>query len=626
MSKIDAVRRAEVFSQLSEIDDNELTKLQDNCTEEQYVEKDYDDEQYVENTSVTDAIGDSIQNCQESYIEHSGNMLSEGSTVLKNVEYEKSMSVVERAEGEIDIELRALLLELKNLYHIQDGEIVDAEGELILLDDELIERAEEKYIGEISGGAGTTYQAAVERGLSATAKRQLLEDRKTEANAARSELQYMIQSKTDRTESADAVTYTYERIDRAEEFYGMTGEDDFKSKADETVDAHILWLQDLAASITAESDELTSEMDDLEAQKEELLTEQAQALDDNDLSAAKKYEALIGLVDEQIAAKEEELSDIISDSDSTAAEKAQAANAAGGSSSLNNINNIKNDALKDIADGNTDGLGSAVDALSALGAGDALQDIKDALENSDSASSSLLDAVDKAIADSQESGMNGDGSGADGDGSGADGDGSGADGDGSGAGGDGNGSGTGALSEDELLALLESLFGDSFNNLGGDIKAAVTAALDRLGEDGYQVCADMSKTFLNQCLAENNPYVYQKLKGESAEHIPLKQVGICSRYRYVYNDTERVVTLTKKASVYTFVAYSDEVTLPDGSSEKLTGTVKVQGIPYTTEEDAMKYFDCQSEYIEATDYGVALNAKMEEYAEELISAVQEGVQ
>lgn len=624
-------------------------------------DKDLDDDiQYVENVNVTDAIGTSLQSCWESYIEHSGKMLEPGETVLKNAEYEKSMQVVGMSTEGWNAQMETLLLQLQDIYHIQDDIVADAERELALLDGELLGTAENKYLQILSQGAGGAYQAAVANGVSQAAKNQVLDDRKSVANGAKSEFQYLILAKTERMPAADAVEYLYQRIDQAETFYDQAASDDFRIKAGETIDDHILWLQNQARSISSEEEELQSELQKLESRKEELLEGQADALDNNNLSTARKYEALIALVDEEIGVLEQELNAILTSSSSSAAEKAQAANQAGDSTALNNINQMKNSALSMIASGDiseNDSLGNLIDGLASLGAESALKEIRDKV--ADSGNSQLLKDIDRAIEDSKESslhdlyggggttdtgaagsGTDGTGSGSDGTGSGIDGTGSGSDEtgsgtdgtgsgtDGTGSGIDGMGSGTGGagsgLREGDIQAAIEAVFGDTFDNLDDVDKATVTAALNRVGQSGSRQAANLAQTFLNQCVNDGNAYVYQKLKRESAEYIPLRVIGLCCGYRYVYSDSKKEVTLTKKSNVYHFTVYSDQMALQDGSQEKLTASVKVQSIPYLAEEDAIACFQCQAEYIDNTDYGVALSAQMQKRAQELVDALQEG--
>ncbi|MDE5587906.1 MAG: hypothetical protein K2J60_02030 [Acetatifactor sp.] len=632
MSRIDARRRAEIFYQLSEIDNNQLTNLQNSCSGRGYNAESYDDKQFVENTNVTDAIGTSLQSCQESYIEHSGNMLAQGETVLKNAEYEKSMQVVNLSTGGWSSRIEARLQELQDLYHIQDDVVADAERELTLLDGELLEAAENKYLQILSQGAGGAYKAAVANGVSQAAKNQVLDDRKSVANGAKSEFQYLILAKTKRMSAADAVEYLYGRIEQAETYYDRAANDDFQVKAGETIDDHILWLQNLARSVSGEEEGLQSELQKLESRKEELLEKQADALDNNDLSTARKYEALIAQADAEISAMEQELNAILTSSSSTAAQKAQAANQAGDNTTLNNINQMKNSALSMIAEGNisgNDSLENVIDSLASLGAESALEEIRDKAANS--GNSQLLKDIDRAIEDSKESSLHdlyggGSTTGTGAEGSGSGGTGSGSGGTGSGSGGTGNESSgpVSGLSEGDIRAAIEAVFGDTFDNLSDADKAAAAAALNRIGQSGSRQAANLAQIYLNQCLTEGNGYIFQKLQGESGEFIPLRLIGLCSGYRYVYSDSRREVTLTKKSNVCRFTAYSDRMARQDGSEEKLTASVKVQNVPYLAEEDAIAFFRCQAEYIDTTDYGVALSAQMQKRVQELVDALQEG--
>ncbi len=696
MSRIDARRRAEIFYLLSQVEDHELMKLKNRCSGDGYVSEDYDKEQFVDDVDVSDAVGTAMQSCQESYIEHSGRMLEQGDTVLKNAEYAKSMQVIDLASGGWSGQIEGLLLGLRDLYHIQDDVTADRDRELALLEGELLGTAENKYRQTLSQGAGGAYEAAVANKVSQAARNQALDDRKSVVNGAKSEFQYLIQAKVKRQQAADASDYIYERIGLAEGFYGLAAKDDFRVKARETVDDHILWLESLARSVSGEEESLQSELQKLEDRKEELLLEQANALDDNNLSGARKYEALISQVDEQMAVKEQELNAVLASASSSAAQKALAANQAGDSTALNNINQMKHDALSMIADGNAqdnDNFGNMLNGLASLGAESALSEIRDKL--ADSGSPRLLRDVDKALGDSRESslhdlyggvgtggeessqsqtgagadgtgenqsgtgaagtGESGTGAGTDGtgeSGSAAEADGSGqnqtgtkADGTGgseTGTGTDGTDSGTGngedekdrsradqggfaaGMSEGEIRGILEHTLGSSFDEADQKDKAAATAAVNRLGQAGSRPAANLARIFLNQCVDEGNSYMFLKLKGEAKEHIPLRTIGTCMGYRYVYSDSQKEVTLTRKSKVYRFTVYSDQVALKDGTQETLTASVKVQTLPYLAKEDGVSYFQCQAEYIDTTDYGVALDVEMQKRVEELLAPFLEG--
>ena len=688
MSRIDSRRRAEIFYRLSQMDGNELSVLQDICGGSQYYGKQdeeeedgeneegeegeedeeeedgdqggsdgYDGEQFVENSAVIDAIGTAIQNCQESYIKHSGNILEEGDTVLKNAEYAKSMAVVGMAAGGYGGGMEALLLELEHLYHLEEDVVADADAELRLLEGELIGQADAKYTRMLTEGASGAYRTAVANGSSQSARNQVLEDQKAGTDAARLELQYLLQAKTKRLPSREGAEFSYQRIEHAETLYGQIRQDDYQSKAGESIDAHILWLKELARSLEEADENASSDMQKLEERKSKLLEEQTAAMDRNDLSTAKKYEAMIAQADREIQAEEQKLQAILSNPSSSAAERARAANQAGSSSVLNRIDQIKDAALLEIAQGNKENqerIINKLDALSAMGAESAIAEIRDKMRASGNGFQEAEKKADQAILDSRESslhdryggvGSSGDEADGSGTGSGA-GTGSGIGSDvGTGSGGEsGSGTGTGggagagtgtgagagspgfsALATADLEALIEETLGAPFEELDHSRKAAVVAALNRMGRSGNAAAAQMAGTWLNTCVRENNKYIFRKLKGEAEKYLTLNVIAACTGYRYVYSDSETEVTLSKKLSVYRFCVYKDEVQLIDDVTEKLEGSVKIQdGSPYLGETDAGLYFNCEAEYIDQTEYGVCLGPKEQGVVKSILDAAQEG--
>ncbi len=662
MSRIDSRRRAEIFSRLSQVDGNELSVLQDICSGSQFYKKkdseedeenedgedqeeeedddDYDGKQFVENSAVIDAIGTAIQNCQESYIKHAGNVLTEGDTVLKNAEYEKSMAAVEMAQGGYGSGMEALLVELTHLYHLEEDVVADADAELSLLDNELLSQADLKYAQLLTEGAGSAYQTAAANGSSQSVKNQVLEDQKAKTDAARLELQYLLQSKSKRQPSGEAAAFLYQRIEHAEALYGQIKEDDYQSKARESIDAHILWLKELARSVEEEDETLESNLQRLEKKKTGLLEEQTKAMDQNDLSTVKKYDVLIEQVDREIEAEEQRLQAILTSASSSAAEKARAANQTGESSVLNNINQIKDAALLEIAEGNTENQESIMkklNALSALGAESAIAEIRDKMRASGNDFQEAEKQAEQAILDSRESSFHDRYGGAGGTGGGGSGGaqaggetGAGTDGSGAGtAAGTGGGAGTaadgGSAGEEDPAALVEDALGAPFDELNDRQQAAAVTVLHRMGQSGNQRAAQTADTWLNMCVREGNRYVFQKLKREAEEYLPLPLIASCTGHRYVYSDSRTEVTLSKKLSVCRFQVYRDEVQLLDGVTEKLSGAVKAQGdCPYLSEEDARQYFDCEAEYIDGTEYGICLGPKESRLVTSIEETIREG--
>ena len=206
---------------------------------------------------------------------------------------------------------------------------------------------------------------------------------------------------------------------------------------------------------------------------------------------------------------------------------------------------------------------------------------------------------------------------------------------GTGTGGAGTGeSGTGAegsgaltAGEEDLFAMIEEVMGAPFDDLDDQQKAAVAAALDRIAGSGNQAAARMAASCLNQCVREGNKYLYRKLKGESKEYLPLPLIAACTGYRYVYSDSKMEVTLSKKLSIYRFFVYQDDVALLGGATEKLEGYVKLQNeVPCLPEADAIRFFACEAEYMDDTEYGICLGPKASEWAKELVETLQEGAE
>ncbi len=687
MSRVDARRRAEIFYRLSEMDGNELSILQDICAgsqfysdgeeseeseegeegeegEEEEEEKevdDYDGKQFVENAGVIDAVGVALQNCQESYITYSGNMLEEGSTVLKNAEYKKSMAIVEMASGGYSNAMEELLWDLKHLYDLQEDIVANADAELRLLNEELISEADVKYTQKLTEGATTAVS------VSEAVREQVLEEQKAETEAARLELQYLLKAKTKRQSASDGAAFSYQRITYADELYRQVPSDDFQGKATESIDAHILWLKELARQIEEDGGEVSSKMQQLEQRKTKLLAEQTEALDNNDLSTVKKYAAMIESVDKEIEAAQKELAAVLSSSTSSAADRARAANLAGNASVLSNISQTKDAALLEIAEGNTDNkdsIANKIDALSALGAESAIQEIKEKLEASGNGQQELVKKAEEAIEASKESSLHGlyggtqerteessgeilkdkpestetengldeandetkDNTGTmleEGQDIESEADRS-----------ESSSDGTelkmdnpiiASLTEEELLDYIEIASEHIFDDLDNAQKAAAIAALYRIGQFGNQTAEAMAKNLLNEGVRAQNPWLYPKLKKEATEYLPLRLIADSTGYRYIFSDSKTEVTLSKKLEVYHFTIYQEEVSLKDGETETLVAAVKVQDEEaYLSSADAMQYFTCEAEYIENTQYGICLSPKVKEQMEAILKTVLEG--
>ena len=340
---------------------------------------------------------------------------------------------------------------------------------------------------------------------------------------------------------------------------------------------------------------------------------------------------------------------------------------AGNASVLSNISQTKDAALLEIAEGNTDNkdsIANKIDALSALGAESAIQEIKEKLEASGNGQQELVKKAEEAIEASKESSLHGlyggtqerteessgeilkdkpestetengldeandetkDNTGTmleEGQDIESEADRS-----------ESSSDGTelkmdnpiiASLTEEELLDYIEIASEHIFDDLDNAQKAAAIAALYRIGQFGNQTAEAMAKNLLNEGVRAQNPWLYPKLKKEATEYLPLRLIADSTGYRYIFSDSKTEVTLSKKLEVYHFTIYQEEVSLKDGETETLAAAVKVQDEEaYLSSADAMQYFTCEAEYIENTQYGICLSPKVKEQMEAILKTVLEG--
>ena len=697
MGKIDAKRRAEVFYQLMEAEDSRLNQLQSLLGGSAYSKDNYNDEQFMASADLSDAVGTAMESCESSYITHSGNQISNDGTVLGEAEYTLSMSILQKAEsGNADLETE--LLKLKNLYSIKDSLIKDKDGELSLLERELIPAAEKRLKSAFSSGAGQEYKAAVAQGKSKAACEKLLTLQKTEQDKISNEYQFLIKAKAERMGS-QAADYLFDKIEETGNYYNDIKDDAYAQNAQAGIDACLQELQQLAQSVIDGDSSARSTLSNLESDKEDIQTLRDEALDKNDLALAKKYDAMLDAIDVEIAAEEQRLSEQLANG--SAVERAKAMTQLGDKTQAANIAKIQNNAKKKLAEGDMSGIVEAVDALAALGAEDALKDLASSLGTD--ATDAVRNALNSALQQVQGSGSAGGGSstgsgsagdgsstgsgstgggsgtgsgstgGGSGTGSGSAGDGSGTgsgsagDGSGTGSGNTGDGSGTGSgstgggsgtgsgsagdgsgtgsgstgggsgagnenaadgfgLTGDELLALIESVVGNSFDDMDDTDQAAALGALSLFGDEGSQAAAALAGTLAADCMKNGNKSLFVRYSGSGAEkYISAQTIGKVTEYRYIYSASRRDAALSSRGRTYRYSVGSSEVRLTDGTIEQMPSETVLQGnVAYIPEAAGSKYFGCTVINIEGTEYAVCVTEGMEATVEQLLENLKEG--
>ncbi len=649
MGKIDAKRRAQVFYHLSEQDNSLLEQLQEYGNPKSDGTEDDDDDGFAISTDFNDAWGNASQSCQQSYSTYSAQMLMDDNSVLGHAEYQWSMAVIDAAPGGLQ-QTRTALEELRNIVSIRDNIVSDANAEMDMLQDHLLIDVDKQFQEKVGAGVSAQYRASVANNSSLATKEQILDDQKAELADVGSQILYLVQSQNRRTTSEQALNYVYEWMDKLNTYRSAVKQDEFSEKANEVITTLILSLQDMADALISEDESLKSKMSQMENEKEELLTERQQALDDNDLAGAALLDAQISAMDADMEAEKQKILAEMGAEGASESDQSKALSALGENSMEANIIRARNDALADIAEGDMENLGDAVDMLSEYGASGALQSLLDALPSG--ADSKLKNSLKNALKDANEnvlSSLNGNigagnkqgaglGTGTSGSGteSGA---GTGENGSEAGAGGTGTGGAgdagdadalakLGRMSEDELMALLEGLLGTSFDDMRADGQVVVAATLNRLGEQGVRSAASLANQLITRCGKKANPYVFAQLNDSSTKkYITFKSIGKATTFRYVYNDSKREVTMSDtRGQSYTFLVGEAKVKLTDGKKVSLDGNINFGNrMPYIGEKDTQTYFQCNAEYIQNSEYGACINQKMEQQITELIEQMKEGV-
>lgn len=594
MGKIDAKRRAEIFYQLMEAEDSRLNQLQSLLGGSDYHKENYNDEQFVASADLSDAVGTAMESCESSYITHSGNQITNDGTVLGETEYTLCMSILEKAAGG-NTDLEEELLKLKNLYSIKDSMIKDKDKELTLLEQELIPKAEERLKSAFSSGAGQEYNAAVSQGKSEEACDKLLELQKTEQDKISNEYQFLLEAKTERMGSQEAVDYLFSKIEEIGNCYSNISDDAYAENAQLGVDACLLELQQLAQGVIDGDSSMRSTLSGLESDKENTQTLRDAALDKNDLGLAKKYDAMLDAIDVEIAAEEQRLAAQLNSS--SAVDRAKAMTQLGDKTRTANAAKIQNNAKKKLAEGDTSGIVEAVDALAALGEEDALKDLMSSIGTD--ASDDVRNALSSALQQVQGSGNSTE----------------------SGNAADGFG-----LTGDELLALLESALGDSFDNMNDKDQAAVLGALGLFGAEGSSEAATLAGTLAVDCMRNGNKSLFVRYSGSGAEkYISAQTIGRVTDFRYIYSASRRDAVLSGSGRTYRYSVGSSEVRLTDGTIEQMSSETVLQGnVAYIPEEAGSKYFGCSVIYIEGTEYAVCVTEDMEATVEQLLEKLKGG--
>ncbi len=555
-------------------------------------------------SALLDAIGTAISNCGNSYTTYLSQALVDSEDLLGHVIYDYSMQVIDQSSGG---GLGGPVSFLKHATNIRDDVISDKEGELALLKSSLLSMGSSRYTQAATAGTNSDYASLSSEG----AKKSSLEDQKTEEEGKRAMFQYLIEAMRQRSDAPSALEYVNERINITEELLNQIPSDEFKTYSTSSVQAHLVWLKEEAQKIIDSDESLKSKLDQLKEKKEELQKKRDQCLDNNDLAGAKAYDAKIAAVDQDI---DKENQNLIKDDLDDLNKKKNDALAKGDKDAASKIDSDI-DALKNNADANslTDGLvdkamskladdqdadlSGLAQALADVGASDKLDELADKAAGS-GASADTLAGIQNAKDSMKDKNAQ--------------------------------------ASADDILAELEGLMGENLEDMNDADKAKADAVLSKLAKSGGDgdgsgsgAAGDKAKELTNELLNEANKYLYRQLDGDkSTEFINLFTISNITGFRYFYDDTKAIGSMTQGTKIYIFNRGSDEMhkqsTTADPETMKKAATF--QNYLYITEDDAENYFGCKAEYIKGTDYAVCLTPTMQTDVEQLVEQMQEYLQ
>lgn len=299
MKAVDAGRRAEIFRRLLQDADNMdyyMTVLYGIK-----VLPDTPKEDFTSNSDIISGLEESMGNVSSSYTENNTMMLQEGTTTKAKERYTQQTKLINSAQyGDYD-SCREAVNRLMLLDNIENNVIDDRPAELEYLNSVLEPNAQSAYKNALSAGVSDEYKAiASNTGTTRAALQGLLNEQKNALNACRVELQEIISATALRMDSDDEVQkYLEEKATSMENYASLAADDDFAAYARSTVSDLKSFMGDAIAEAVSKNGGTQADL--LNKQKEEYQDKLLECLDNNDLSGANKYEALVAEVDKAIA-------------------------------------------------------------------------------------------------------------------------------------------------------------------------------------------------------------------------------------------------------------------------------------------------------------------------------------
>lgn len=687
MKAVDAGRRAEIFRRLLQDADNMdyyMTVLYGIK-----VLPDTPKEDFTSNSDIISGLEESMGNVSSSYTENNTMMLQEGTTTKAKERYTQQTKLINSAQyGDYD-SCREAVNRLMLLDNIENNVIDDRPAELEYLNSVLEPNAQSAYKNALSAGVSDEYKAiASNTGTTRAALQGLLNEQKNALNACRVELQEIISATALRMDSDDEVQkYLEEKATSMENYASLAADDDFAAYARSTVSDLKSFMGDAIAEAVSKNGGTQADL--LNKQKEEYQDKLLECLDNNDLSGANKYEALVAEVDKAIAQEggsnsgliddlKDEIIDLAKEGNTSSAQIAMEAMTQLAGDNPTAVNKAMNElipVLNDLAQ-MTEGLDkmasfdtTANDISNITSAKAALDSAKDLLDNIDSIAANQQtqqnpdsQAAQKVINDLKEQivedvkandfknvasemksmedmaqknkeavkdalgEMIGDIEDIISDNNSAD---------------EASTDGpitklaeqASALKEDTdnknqvTQGMLEKILGDyleeDFMSLSQKEQVVVLNAVKKYADFSNASSAKkLMRNLTEKMYNSDNPYVYPKYNGDKGEFVATNAIERCLGYRYIYNNNNKTVVLSKKGDYYTFKEYDMEVS-HGNAIETMQKAAGFQSVIYVVEDYTMKAFGCSAEYVSNSDYAYLITEEIDTASDEVFSVLVE---
>lgn len=607
MTAVDAERRVVSLTNLA----GYLDTLENNAsgmgTDDNSESNDEEEEQpdFIFNSDIVSAIGDCIQNVEESIISYEAICMTDsGETASAKAEYRYSQELISKARSKDTSGCDKIMEMLCNLQNILDGVIADQDSELDTLTSDLVRVTFENYVTDLRAGISEEYQTAQAQGVSQAILSQYLTEQKTAANADRLEYQTMLDAQFQRMENTAAQSYALRLIEGIPDMEQSVVQDAAEAYLKETIDEHLTWLRKTYAELVKNSADST-DMAKLEKEKEELAKQRQDALDRNDLAAANKLTAEMEAKQNDINKLAESLNAILNSPNSSEADKAKARAGLGDKNTASLLASMADDltsAIRSEEESDLNDLENQLAALTAAAQLDssagaaALQQVQEALDNATGLDADTAASIQKTLTDAKTA-LN-----------------------------DSNGGelSTDALSE-LLSSILDTLLGTSFENASSEQQVSAILAVEWYGEEKDSSAAlDLAASLATQNAQDRNPYIYDKYKEQTQAYISLQTLAKILGYRYIFDDTHNTVTLQKSKEYYLFTLAKKQYEATGQDSKELKAAPGLMNTLYIHGEDSSKIFDTKAEYIKNALYGVVGTPEVEALAKEIYDDLLEG--